>query len=334
MAVKSPFVAIVIPTIAREYVSTTLPKMVTNISASAKKLGVRPLFIIEDSSSLGLGREVVSAMRASGEQVQIVPAKGRGSGEAWDHGFMLGAKRGAACLIGYCDDFVAESKQFAAVAKPLLEGKADFVTGAWKEHGRNVLSFPKSQYLNEVWVSRLMNYANPHFDSKSFTRNPFLKNPSRFQAFVGIYGATPKADAQIADFMEKTFRNSSADVRAKIHQWGIDPVRVLAALALNLRTSNVVISARRFEHANPTNRGMERFVNSRLAQYNGAVDSIREFLVRTNQVHKLGEFNRMAGIISTRINNFKSSRAALVNKAGKRRVILARLKSMRASKRR
>jgi len=328
MVKKSSSVAVVIPTIGREYVAKTLPLVIKNISRSVQKVGTKPFFIIEDSTPGGLKSEVLDLIRETGEKVTIVPAQGLGANEAWERGFKLATRRGAVAMLGCCDDFVSESRHFDKLVKPLLEGRAELTTGAWKEYGRNILSFPKPQYLSEIWVSRLMNYANPRFDSRAFDSNPFLKNPNSFQAFTGIVGLTPKALKQISHFVDKTFEKSSPEIKRKLSGWGYDPMRILVALSLGLRTANVGFASRRFEHKTPATKELSRFVASRLSQYTDAVDVLREFIVRTNQSHKLKQFDKMAAIIHERISRGQYSTANLINRKGKRREIYNRMKAI------
>ncbi|MCX6803822.1 MAG: hypothetical protein NTY48_04610, partial [Candidatus Diapherotrites archaeon] len=328
MASKAkPTIAVVIPTIGRDYVRKTLPLTIRNIAASLRKIGVKPFFIIEDSSKNGLRSEVVKAVRNTHEKINLIPALGLGPNAAWEHGFSLGIKKGAFAVVSSCDDYFNESRQFDRLIRPLLRGEAEVVTGGWKHYGRNILSFPRPQYLNEIWVSRLMSYANPNFDTHKFPNNPFLENSNLFQTFSGMIALRPEAFKKIRAYVKKTFESSNPKIKQKLGGWGLEPVRLLAALTLGIKITNVPISARRFEHTKPLAKEMKKFVASRLSQYNDAIDSIREFLIKTNQTKKLVQFEKAAAITAARIYNMRKSTAANINLRGKRRAIYKRMKN-------
>jgi hypothetical protein len=330
--VSSNTVVVVIPTIGRDYVSDTLPKVIQNGEKSLRKAGFQPIFIIEDSTQNGLSREVIEALTKTNTQIRYSAAPNMGANEAWSHGFELGSKMGAKLLLACCDDFVTEAKQLDKLVMPVFRGKTEFTTGSWPKNSHSILSFPKPQYLNEIWVSRLMNYAIKGYDPQKVSGNPFLDNPHKLQTFTGLFCLTSRSSEKIEAEMHKLFGNASPELRKKISGWGADPLRILIASAMGIKVINTPISSRRFEHPNPKKNELERFVNSRLAQYNNAVDVIREFLIRTNQQHKLDAFNLTAKIISDRILGLRTSKISTINRVRIKRNLILRTKKLQRIK--
>ncbi|MEW6295877.1 MAG: hypothetical protein AB1467_06350 [Candidatus Diapherotrites archaeon] len=319
-------VAVIIPTIGRKYVIETLPATIKNAALSLKRIGIKPSFIIEDTSENGLNDKVRRRLKATGERITLERAQNLGLNDAIDRGFELAERNNVFAMLSCCDDFLYSSKQLDRLIKPVLKREAEFVTAGWAFRHRNILSFPKPQYLNEIWVSRFASYANPAFEPSKFKANPFLSNPFSFQTFSGMICLTPQAHNKINSFIKEIFKNSRKEIKDSLGMWGKEPIRPVVALALGLKFKCIAIPNRRFEHEKPAIQTIQKHVESRMKQFNDSVKVIREFMVRTGQTRKLEEFNKMSEVVSTRIKSMAKSSPRRITYHRRKGAILRRLK--------
>ncbi len=263
--------------------------VVRNMGNGIRTRGLTPVFHV--AYSAGGKKALRKAIGSTIEEMSFFKVrKGIGFGEALINLIDGGVKKHSPDFVmpGY-GDYLRESEETADMLKQVVRRNGpDFATGAWKRFFDTRLELPHPQYLNEIAASGAVTYANPRFKPRDFQPQlaigQAVNEGKSFQTFGGFFILRAVKWNELKKELYSTLKGA----KEFYHGWGAEPALLLSALNRGMRVENVFFH-RGYEHDFPTER--EKFVASRLNQFEHAMGVVKHFLAATLQTEKLGRFD-------------------------------------------
>lgn len=266
--------------------------MIKNIRTSLKRINVRAVFsICADNQDIIVKKSLKDTICFSLKPEEF----------DYTHHFVEAVKRGISefkpdFISTTADDFIIPSKRFSNMIKPLL-GKCDLTFASWGSQ-KVADSYPKFQYVSELFVSRIINIAS----SKSSITNQitsytfdYKKDFSNIiQLFTGLFAMkTYKWNSVLSRIME-IYGSTKLG-------WSLEVLVLFLGHDMGLKIMNAPCD--RFKEGNSPVKG-ERF--TRIKQMEDVFRHTKHYLEFTKQFEKLNKITKiqseMIGIVNEILN--------------------------------
>jgi hypothetical protein len=308
MVTRKPQIAIVIPTI---WGFPHIDKTIKNAAVAVRRNGGVPRFAV--TYKIPMNPQIRDQINALGEEVAFLPVKGR-LGKSMIRGFSYFAKKTEVDVMTMLpDDFDEEAKGVYSTIKPVVEGKAEFVTGSWRYHpptkNDGGKTFPEPQYHNEINTTRLATIVNPELQlapnerTLSIALSKAEKEGKLMHTYTGLLSMRRNQWPSIKRSLDHVF----GDQEHIIDNFAIEYGLLLSAMHAKKKIA-VVPSRRRYEHEQPSPQNIVEIRKHRLSQFNMAARLTRHFLEKTGQQSKRSLVQNVSKHTRARIKGARPSR--------------------------